>query len=209
MTTEGHDRDGGFTLIELLVALTLFSLLMTAVFGGLSFGARIWQRGGERLENVSQVQAVHRFLHQRLEDALPLDDRRDRPLFKGERTGIRLASTMPESLGDGVFLLDLGLRARDGGAPIRDLILRWRPLEPSLSSEGGERVILEDVSELTIGYFGESRRAAARGWHGRWQNEPSLPELVRIDLQFPRGDPRRWLPFAASPMVDERYDPAF
>lgn len=43
----------GFTLIELLVAMTLFSVVMTAVYGAFSTGAQVW-RLGERDTQVFQ-----------------------------------------------------------------------------------------------------------------------------------------------------------
>lgn len=200
----------GFTLMELLVALTLLAILMTALFGGLRFGTRVWEASGDRLEHGGQTQAVRSFLRQRLEDALPVSAAaatldRTEVLFRGDRTGIRLASSMPESLGTGVFLLELAIRGRNGDDRMLDLVLRWRPVDAVNADDPGERVVLEGVAGMAIGYFGAADQGAA-GWHDRWHDQEVLPELVRIELDFPKGDPRRWLPLIVSPMVDEWYD---
>ena len=46
----------GFTLIELLVAMTLFALLMAAMFGGLRLATRIWESAETRLDAATRLQ---------------------------------------------------------------------------------------------------------------------------------------------------------
>lgn len=203
----------GFTLMELLIALTLFAVLMTALVGGLGFGARVWEKSDDRLEARSQLDIVHGFLRQRLEEALPASEvdeaARRQPLFSGEPERLRLASFMPDSLGEGIFLLELSLRRRPGDEETSDLILRWRPWPEASAQDVGERVILDDVDGLDIAYFGADEGQATATWRDRWQERPLLPALIRIDLQFSAGDGRRWRPLVVSPMVDEWYDTSY
>lgn len=209
----GRIRHGGFTLLELLIALTLFAILMTALLGGLRFGTRVFEASTDRLEDSDRLSAVRSFLRQRLEEVAPVNGAiegasDDQPVFVGEPTRLRLASTMPESLGQGLFLLELSLQP-NAGDDAGDLHLRWRPWPGA--AEGGidERAILRNVAGLSMAYFAQAADDRAGGWRDSWSEPGRLPELIRIDLTFVDGDRRRWQPLIVSPMIDEWYDTFF
>ena len=204
------DRSSGFTLMELLVALTLLAILMTAILGGLRLGARVWEVSGSRLDDADQVIAVRRFLEQRLEDAVPVIGADQAgtalPAFVGETDRLRLASSMPISLGQGLFLLDLTLGPPENGNGRRDLVLGWSGFPREPGDNRAERKILDDVVGITIAYYARSDDDPGGRWYPSWQGQKLLPELIRVDLQFPPDDRRQWPPLIVSPMVDEWYD---
>lgn len=202
-------RTEGFTLIELLVAMTLFAMLMTALFGGLRLGTRVWEVNSLRLEQDGPIQSVRSFLRQRLEEASPVVDTAegatDQIAFNGGHESLHFASSMPMSVEEGIFFLELSLHQRGDDDRSKDLILRWR-VWPRTSADGvRERVILKDVSSLNIAYFGANDNEKERVWNDTWANA-NLPELVRIGLSFPHGDHRQWSPLIVSPMIDDWYN---
>ena len=151
----GERSSSGFTLLELLVAMTLLGLLMTALFGGLKLGARVWEASDRVLNDESRALVIRQFLHDRLEQAFParLGQTDGSPsVFVGDRTALRFASTMVDSLGPGPFLLELTLQPWPNRDVAHDLILRWRAIG---ADEGpDERVLISGLSTISFAYFG-------------------------------------------------------
>ncbi len=202
--------------MELLVAMTLLGILMTALFGGLRLGTRVWETSEMTLHGNSHVQTIRWFLRDRLEETLHrtpafAGDGAD-VLFKGERTVLRFASRMPISLGTDFYLQELLLQQRQAPDRRYDLVLRWRSLDAdrvTTAIEDRERVMIADVAELAFSYFGAKEPGEPPAWHNSWQASSALPGLIKVDLRFPREDRRRWPPFTVSPMVDEWYVPSY
>jgi len=153
---------------------------------------------------------VRRFLQQHLEDAIPIvgtdQEGTDQPAFIGKAESLRLATSMPISLGQGLFLLDLTIRPSEDESGGRDLVLGWIEIAAELADDRAERMILDDVAGMTIAYYARSDEDPSGRWCPSWRGQDLLPELIRVDLQFPLGDRRRWQPLIVSPMVDEWYD---
>ncbi len=200
--------------MELLVAMTLLGLLMTALFGGVRLGARVWEASDRTVQESSRAHAIRGFLRDRLEQTIPvaalLAGDRDEVVFAGERTALRFASTMPASLGTGPFVLELALTPGQDGN--NDLTLRWRALGPAADAgadEVRERVIVGDVATIALSYFGGKDGRGSPDWHGTWIDQDFLPSLVRLELDFPANDSRHWPALIISPKIDEWYDVSF
>jgi general secretion pathway protein J len=210
--TARHARQHGFTLLELLVAITLLGVLMAALFGALRLGARVWETGAARLDATARVQVVQDFLRQQLGQTVPLTEITDDPgasgvlLFAGASDGLRFVSLLPEHLGAGASLMELALRQPARAGEPGDLVLRMRPLDPSsdgpVPAEIEERVLIERIASLEVAYFGAGRADAAPVWWQEWQDQRSLPALVRMRVGFPQGDGRRWPELIVGLMVD-------
>lgn len=211
MSAGSHDR--GFTLLELLVALTLLGLLMAALLGGLRLGARAWDVSSERLERASRIQTVQEFLRGRLAAAAPLAVSQPsgnfEPAFLGRADALRFATLLPMQLGPGFHLMTL--EARDTGERT-DLMLRWRPFVPIAGEDTGEvaeRVLLEHIEALEIGYYGSAEIDSAPDWYPRWEVLETMPDLVRIRVDFGPGDLRSWPELIVSPRLEPFYPEAF
>lgn len=211
---ERHPHSRGFTLMEMLVAMTLLGILMTALFGGLRLGTRVWETTDRVQKSGGQALSIRTFLEDRFEQAVPvvllLADGRSEIVFAGERSALRFASTMPESVGFGPFIIELALRPRPGESKASDLTLRWRLLSEDASPvEQGisERVIVSDLAAVTLAYFGTKEGDdGGPEWHANWEEQEGLPDLIRLELGFNEDDQRHWPPLIVSPRVDEWYD---
>jgi general secretion pathway protein J len=209
-------RQAGFTLLELLVAITLLGALMAALFGALRLGTRVWETGEAQLDASARVQIVQDFLRQQLGQTVPMIDlaengrRADSMLFAGDGSTLRFVSMLPEHLGAGARLLELARREHERGGGPADMVIRIETLD--LTGDGDatddeERVLIEGIESLEIGYFGSANPGTAAVWWQQWQGQRDLPRLIRVRVGFPPGDRRVWPELIIALMVD--LPPAF
>ena len=86
-----------------------------------------------------------------------------------------------------LYAVDPQLRGVDADAPA----LRGWTAYPLVSG----------AAALTIGYFGVGPPDNERRWRGFWIDRPAAPELVRVRVSFPPGDPRRWPDLIVRPLA--------
>ena len=127
-------------------------------------------------------------------------------LFAGEEDWLRFVSPLPEHLGGGPWLMELGLSEPAQVGARGDLVLRWQPLDltgdADATSPMVERVLIEAVERLEIAYFGSSVADQEPGWWRQWRHQRSLPTLIRLRVGFPDGDDRSWPELFVALMVD-------
>ncbi len=206
------DRAGqrGFTLLELLVAITVFGLLSVMMYGGLSFGARAWERAGQADTRQSDVQLVQSLLRRTFAEIQPVEvggpQQRLRLAFDGRRDGVVFVGPMPAHLGPGGHYL-IGLEVEGAGRE-RALTLRWeifREERPDLDfTDAAEReVLLLGVRDLRLRYFGAEEAALSPQWRPEWRDDEALPRLIKAEIGFARGDRRLWPELIVALMTDE------
>jgi general secretion pathway protein J len=95
--------EAGFTLLELLAALTVLAVLMAMMFGGLRFGARVWERGDAGLRGLAELQTAAGFIRRQIAQAIPVepgiagggDEAAALPAFRGTEDALRLIGPAP------------------------------------------------------------------------------------------------------------------
>ena len=218
---------GGFTLVELLVALTLLGLISVVLFGGLRFGTRAWETGQTRIEHLAEIEAVRGLLRRQLAQIMAPTVRPSRrarltdslTVFEGETDRVHFAAHVPPHLGvGGIYLFEIGVNEDGRRGPQLDLVWHlYRPDEPSIRTEdideedsvlSGRRTLIEGIDEVEFAYFGvlddELDLERDGDWHEDWVDDPALPTLIAIKVDFPEGDPRAWPEF----VVQTRLRPA-
>lgn len=182
--------------MELLVALTLMALVSIILFGGMRFGLRAWETGGERVERVARTELVQNLLRRQLSQArLPSNTAGTSIIaFAGQSdrvTFIAPPARRGEAEGEFVFVL----RKSDENQQSH-LHLTWTPLRPPTSTETARDSeaarLMENVTTVELAYYGAPDPRRPAQWWDSWDGAQVLPTLVRLRITFPQGDRRRW-----------------
>ncbi len=204
-------RQNGFTLLELLIALTLVTLIVTLLFGGIRLGNRSWSAVEEKAERYAEMRLIWRFVHERLGQARAVryqtDEGDSELLFYGDGEAVEFISPMPAHLGvSGLYIIRLhqvgkelkmtrwlyhpDLMEDSGSLP------EWRSLKESSRDPGegpmdmreyySQSVLVEDVKSFGIEYFGVAEGETDPDWRDEWE-EPELPKLLRIEVDTQKG----------------------
>ena len=199
-----HARQVGFTLLELLIALTLVGLMMTMLAAGLSFGARVWDRGDQQLESLAQLQIVQQLIRRQLLAILPpvevpAADGRDDRLFRHGMVGdpdsvVFSTPALAQADLGGIYRIGLHMAESPKG---KQLVLSWQlsrtgKEDPRLGDGVSHVVLLDELDDVVITYGDTGADGADMAWHDRWETAEALPTLLRLDLSFVPSDRRRW-----------------
>lgn len=196
----------GFTLLEMLIAITLLGIMMTLLFGSLRTCVRSWEAGERLAAKTGRLAVIHSFIRGYLSNAMPLIDdiSEEDPVFsfKGTERNVQFVSALPASAGRGglyLFNLDLVVQGRE-----KALVLTLRPFYPLFDDAEEvkeEVVILENVEDMKLAYFGEDTDLDEEfRWHESWEERNALPKLVQVEISV-EGEPA-WPTLYAAPRLD-------
>ena len=169
----------GFTLIELLIVMTLLSLLLVAMFGGLRF-VRLNEGRSEAVAAAAERRELVRGLLERQLGALvPLtggDAQQRRLLFTGlpERLAFPIAR-LPGQGPAGLMLAVFDIEPVEGG---KRLVYREYPFLPgpavTVADEPTRSSPLLTAPELLFHYD------SVGDWQSQWNDGARLPRLVAL-----------------------------
>lgn len=180
-------RPQGFTLVELLIGLTLMALISIILFGGMRFGMRAWETGGERVERTTRIELVQNLLRRQLGGARLPSNIAGKPIvaFAGQSDRVTfIAPPAKRSEADGEFMFVLG---KSDANQQSHLDLAWTPFPPPAASETGrgpatEARLLENVATVELAYYGAPDPKRPAQWWDEWDGANGLPALVRLRL---------------------------
>lgn len=182
----------GFTLVEVIVALALLVLVMLGALSGL----RTIGQASERLDSQAMSNEDHRLVPVFLQSVLATASSRQRIdpnslqpqiWFAGEPDEMSWLGVMPARHGAGGLTHIRLYRDSERNRLMLQLAPHWPVLDEPDWGGVESRVILEDVSELSIRYRG----ALENEWLTAWDDQVALPEWVSLGLSE-RG--REWPP---------------
>jgi general secretion pathway protein J len=202
----------GFTLIELVIALALIGLITLLLFSGLRLGTRIWEGVETLAERTAEPRIACNFLMQALTQARAVQvvyDAKSMLVFGGDAENLEFVAPLSEHAGTpGLYILRLSLEQGD----VQRLVLtrwllhpdvlagwgkvpEWKPFdggegpseigpldEDSVAGVFGSTLLLDDVGDLQIGYFGVAEGRQEPDWYSEWLDEPRMPLAVRMHL---------------------------
>ena len=197
-------RDSGFTVLELLISLALLGLIMSYLFGAISFGKRAWEEG-KTIDDLEAVDLVQRFIERRLAQARMLVVAREggagaELAFKGTSEGVRFVAALPGRT-EIAGIYEIVITEEQGRTECTDcgsLAVRqslFRPGATAISafdSDDENRTLLRHVRNVEFSFFGSPTPHLTPEWYDRWIGHQVLPRLVKVRVSFHPGDRRTW-----------------
>jgi general secretion pathway protein J len=191
----------GFTLIEALVTVTLLGLLSVALAGGLRFGVDAWARGSAHSDQLSRTTVVQGLLRRVVGEAYPYFLFNAYVDFEGTTESLAFLAPAPVVLGSiGRSRFRLSIEKHDG---LADLVMTSRAelAAADAPSTIEKKTLLAGTALIEFAYFGRLRSEGNARWHDRWTGQSALPQLLRIQVQFPEGDTRLWPDLVIAPHI--------
>jgi general secretion pathway protein J len=191
-------RDAGFTLLEILVALVVLGFLLVGLSEGVRFGLHAWDSESKLVNRRADMDGVERVLRGLIAAADPGDFNEPSP-WHGKPHTLDFVSRLPMAAADlpsRQAAIGLGVDAK------HRLVLRWSPHPHAerltTPPRPQETVLLEGVEAVAFSY--QRWPDQGGGWVETW-DLPTLPQLVRVTISFPKDDRRHWPAIEAAPML--------
>jgi general secretion pathway protein J len=197
-------RHDGFTLLELMVTITLLALLSLLLFSGLRFGARAWDGNQAHGAGMDELRVVRSLLQRELEAAWPAYVTTD-PVnpaidFTGSATAVGFLAPAPQSAqSHGRARITLAGVHESGHVA---LVMRARPELAAGNGGGWSEPLLRNLAAVRFSYFGATAPGAAPAWRADWPSGRTFPQLVRIHVDFAKGDGRVWPDLIVAPRIE-------
>lgn len=173
-------RQQGFTLMEMLVAMTLLSLLLLALFGGLRFVRDAEGRADAVIDEAETMDVTRFLLTRQLANEFPVRTGGPPPLLLFTARGDRLAFPVlrPPALGPAGLILAVFDIVGDQGR--RHLIYREYPFKPGgvvdVADQPTRSTVLAEGSAQMHFLYGDQSGA----WLENWGDGQHAPRLVGL-----------------------------
>lgn len=198
---QGSRRQQGFTLIEVLIAMTLLSIMVVLLFSSLRICAQSWEQGESKISEVNEAAVVHGFFQRHLASAIPLWDDfsaqktsataepapRDNKTFsfQGNKQSLQFVSVFPASAGrSGMQLFSI---AQDKENALKVTLTPFFPTNEGEAWQQEEAVVLKQVTDFSLAYFGDADGQGEYRWHEQWLEKNTQPSLVKITISTENG----------------------
>ena len=186
-----RSREAGYTLVELLASLIIIGLASAMMLSGISMGHRVWERADLANAAGETISGSQMLLRGRIERAFPATRYDKIPTyvdFFGASNGVTFLAP-PRDIHAPQALMRYTLSL----APNGDLLLTdLSDVASDPKAPGEPLVLLHNVQQLDIAYYGVVQPDKTPSWHDQWQQRPTLPLLMRVRVQFPPDDGRSW-----------------
>jgi general secretion pathway protein J len=173
-------RQDGFTLMEMLVAMTLLSLLLMALFGGLRFVRDGESRADAVIDESETMDVVRYLLTRQLANEFPAATEGVPPrlLFTARADRLAFPILRPPGLGPSGMILAVFDIVGDNGR--RQLIYREYPFKP-----GGQVQVADQPTRSTVLAAGSAQMRFLYGdrsgdWQDSWAAGQRAPRLVGL-----------------------------
>jgi len=177
-----EQSQAGFTLLELLIAITILSLILVALSGGVHFAGSAWRKQEAQITRQGDINAVQTVLRQLLASGKD---------FQGGSQELKFVAPMPAALARG-GLFDIELSGSGD-----KLFLSWQPhfKGAAASLPRDETMLLDGVTGFSLTYYVDQK-----GWQSAITDKAKAIDLIAIKARL--SDGRNWPQLTISPVIN-------
>lgn len=190
-------RERGFTLLEMLLVLGLVAALMLALTQLLSQSATVWNKSNRTIRAIENDEIAIHFMQKLFERTTPIDWRGQSgtavtKAFVGLNERVYFVAPLPITGADqlGLYLFSIGVE-KDKTQDSRAIVISYWALnegglEETLTNEKSSEVIMTEVEQLTLQYYGD--KDATDGvdepsWNDSWEDRREMPQAIRMTIE--------------------------
>lgn len=208
-------RQQGMTLVEVLVALVLLSMLSVGLFASFRYGQRAYMQLAGTDARARDVLTAQRFLRGVIESAYPFANSSELRRFglEGTESELHITALAPGYSQSGLYRYHIYTKPREDG--LRDIMVTYGVdrhgtatdnYSGSKTTEG--ELLLNGVDNMEFAYLPPTDRSGNGSqrtaiWQESWKGKISNPVLVRMLVNLPKGDRRRWPELIVAPHVTD------
>lgn len=192
--------DAGVALVEALASLVIVGMITLMLATGVATGRRVWERLDSREAVGEAIDSAQATIRDRLEETFPstlYDQTPPHPDFDGGASSLEFLSNPPQVARPGPLRRYTLFLAANGALTLSS-ISDVGPRDKAIASP---EILLRGVRSLEFSYFGPQPPDGGRRWGDVWQEQPALPEAVRVHVAFAPNDHRQWPDLIVRPLA--------
>ncbi|VAW34924.1 hypothetical protein MNBD_GAMMA01-2185 [hydrothermal vent metagenome] len=209
MQVRQQQYQAGFSLMEIIVAMTMLSLIMAMIYGGIHTSRKMAEKGNKRINATNEIRVVQQLIRRQISRILPMafkEEDNSFVIFEGDSEHIMYVSPMPGYLGKGgphVQLIEI-VNAK-GGKILQ--FSHWL-LNDSLDEDSFEDseqepvVLLENIRDAEFSFMKLDEEGEPGDWESDWEEPENTPLMVRLDVEMGDKALMQWPIMQVALMLD-------
>ena len=202
-------QQSGFSLMEIIVAMTLLSLIMAMIYGGIHSSRKMALKGTKRINATNEIRVVQELVRRQISRILPMafkEEDNTFVIFEGDDQHIMYVSPMPGYLGKGGPHVQLIEIVNANGGKILQFshwLLNDSIEEGSFDeSEQEPVVLLENIQDAEFSFVKLDEEGELGDWESTWEEGENTPLMVKLDVEMGEGSLMQWPVMQVALMLD-------
>jgi len=202
-------RQLGFSLMEIIVSMTMLSLIMAMIYGGIHSSRKMAQKGNKRIDATNEIRVVQELVRRQISRILPMafkEEDNTFVIFEGDDKHIMYVSPMPGYLGKGgphVQLIEI-VNAKGGKIlQFSHWLLNDSLQEDSFEDSDQEPVVLlENIKDAEFSFMKLDEEGEPGEWENDWEEQENTPLMVRLEVDMGEKALMPWPDLQVALMLD-------
>lgn len=209
MKNKLKNNQRGFTLLEIIVVMTMLSLIMVMIYGGIQTSRKISEKGLKRINASNEIRVVSELIRRQVSRILPMafkEDDGEFVIFEGDDRHIMYVSPMPGYLGNGgphVQLIEI-VNAKGGKILQFSHWLLNDSLEEDAFEDSDQEpvVLLENIRDAEFSFVKLDEEGELGDWENSWEEPETTPLMVRLEVDMGDNALMQWPNMQVALMLD-------